>query len=365
MSLPNPPEKTPPGSKILLAFSGGIDSAVAAHLCREAGFTTRAVHLLLRPETDDAVQRKRTMLEKTARTLGIKALEILDLRSEFREEIMRRCWKIFNAGKTPNPCVLCNPLFKFGRLAALAEKRSCEKIATGHYARLLERGGEKFLARGFDRTKDQSYFLAGLSRSQLENAFFPLGKMTKNSVREMALALGLPNAHAPESQDVCFASGNLPLAETLRLEFNEAPHRGDFIFEPEGKVCGRHAGIHLYTPGQRKGTGVALGRPAYVRKIDPENANILLTDEDSALFSDSLTAENINWQTPQIPEKTFRAFVQIRYRASAVPASVTPSSGGETALVRFEHPVRAVAPGQAAVFYDAENEIVLGGGVIR
>lgn len=357
--------RIPHGSKILLAFSGGVDSTVAAYLCKNAGFHILAVHLMLFPQAEEEEQRKRRELERTARAIGIEEVEFLNLEKDFREKIMHRCWEIFNAGKTPNPCAFCNPIFKFGRLSALAKEYGCERVATGHYAQLLENNGTISLARSFDRTKDQSYFLARLTRPQLETAFFPLGEMTKKSVRETALALGLPNALAPESQDICFAQGALPLAETLRREFNGIPRSGDFIHEQTGKICGRHGGIHLYTIGQRKGTGIALGKPAYVRKIDPGNANILLTDDEAALFRDSLETEDIQWQTPQIPAHPFRAFVQVRYRAPAVPAEVSPSGGGKTAFIRFEHPVRAIAPGQAAVFYDPGNETVLGGGFIR
>lgn len=349
--------------KILLAFSGGVDSAVAAYLCNAAGWDIFAVNMrfLEDPEED----RSRAETERVASALGLK-VHFLDLRQEFRSCVMHRCWEVFDSGKTPNPCAICNPVFKFGKLMEFALQHGCDALATGHYARIVENpDGTHSIARGVHRPKDQSYFLFGLSQKQIAYSRFPLGGMTKEEVRQIADSLGLPNAQKKESQDACFTPEDGSLAEMLRNKF-EAPIRpGCFIHADNGKVLGRHKGIHAYTIGQRKGTGIALGTPAYVSRIDSAHNIVYMTQDEQTLFTDTLTAENVNWQiTPPAPGTTFHARVQIRYRSGANPAAVTVEDDN-TCSVKFDSAVRAVTPGQAAVFYDGDDDHILGGGFIR
>lgn len=342
------------GDKVLLAFSGGVDSTIAAHLAKDAGLDVLAVCMRFLPGPD-----KSDEVRLAADALGIE-LRFLDLQNEFRREVMEPCWNIFESGKTPNPCALCNPVFKFGHLMDFAKANHCRKLITGHYARLQD----QVLSRGVHREKDQSYFLFALTPEQLAFSAFPLGDMTKDQVREIADRLGLPNSKAKESQDACFSpSDGRTLAEMLQAEFSGKIRKGHFICADNGKFVGCHKGIHAYTIGQRKGLGVALGKPAYVKKIDNTDNRIYITTEDTSLFSSSLTVEHLNWQQDPAGENPFHAQVQIRYRSPAVPAWVRISGDGSRAEVTFETPVRAVTPGQAAVFY--RDEAVLGGGFIR
>ena len=349
----------PEGSSLMVAFSGGVDSSVATHLCREAGYKVHAVfmsHLRGGP----AARKKAAA---AADVLGVP-LDFLELADEFETEIMHPAWEEYARGRTPNPCARCNPLFKFGRLIEYAKSRDCSGFVTGHYARILhEADGSTRLLRGACTQKDQSYFLFGLSPRQLAFSYLPLGLLEKIQVREIARGLGLPNADAPESQDACFApQDGTPLAEMLRRRFQAEPRKGDFLAS-DGTKLGPHNGMHAYTIGQRKGMGVALGAPAYVRKIDAASGNIVLTVDQEELFSDGAVLENPNWLRREYAEKdSFSCDVRIRYRSRNVRGTVTRTSTAELA-VRFDEPQRAVTPGQAAVFYEGDE--VIGGAWIQ
>ncbi len=354
-------KRFPAGSKILIGFSGGVDSSTAAYLCKEAGYRVLAVHMQFLPDSHDNEEKVR----QAAAALGDGIeLEFLDLRNEFRELVMRRCWDVFRSGRTPNPCVLCNPVFKFGRLAEYAGEKGCAGMATGHYAKIVQQGNILRLMRGSDRKKDQSYFLCRLTQEQLAYACFPAGDMDKAQVRSLASNLGLPNADAKESQDACFTPETGTLPEMLREMFGGTCRKGCFLHAETGKVLGPHKGIHAYTIGQRKGTGVALGCPAYVQKIDAAHGHIYITADEQTLFQNTLTASGAVWQIPP-PQTPFRAMVQIRYRSPAVPATVTSDTGSDSFSVQFDTPVRAITPGQAAAVYDPGNELLLGSGIIE
>ena len=356
---PDPFDGIPQGARILLAFSGGIDSSAAAWLCARAGFRVQCAYLRMDPaDPPEGPDRMR----RTAEALGL-SVDVLDCTDRFREEVMSRCCRIFEAGRTPNPCVLCNPLFKFGLLRQYALETGCAAMATGHYARRnRSRGGAggPVLFRGADPAKDQSYFLYGLSAEQLDFSCFPLGNMTKNDVRTLVRGLDLPNAQAKESQDVCFVPPGEQAGEYLHRFFHCPDRPGRFV-DMTGRVLGRHGGIHSFTPGQRKGTGVALGRPAYVRSLDPVRGDIVLTDDPAMLMSRRFRVDLLRLSGAVPGPDTFRADVQIRYRGRPAPAEITKISSG-AALVRFDEPQRAVTPGQAAVFYDGIRQ--LGGGII-
>ena len=345
------------GCRVMVAFSGGVDSSIAAYLCKQAGFEVRAVTMSLLGGTPDF-----SRAEATAAKLGIP-LEIIDLSGEFEQIVMRGTWEIYASGRTPNPCAVCNPRFKFGRLLDFARSRDCAALVTGHYARLIRTPGGPVLMKGLCREKDQSYFLFGLTPDQLSGACFPLGAMEKRTVRTMAAELGLSCADAPESQDACFApadGGNL--AEMLRCRFGAEAHCGNFV-DPSGKKLGRHSGIHAYTIGQRKGTGVALGRPAYVKAIHADSQEIVLTPDPADLMSGRVLLDPPNLLASEYAERTeFPCEVKIRYRSPAVPALVRrlPEGG---CLLTFEQAQRAVTPGQAAVFY--QGDTLLGGAWIR
>ena len=348
----DPFSRLTPGCPVMVAFSGGVDSSVAAYLCLKAGFQVRAVTMsLLGPENYDP-----SRAQQTADQLGIP-LEIIDLSKEFEETVMRGTWEIYAAGRTPNPCAVCNPKFKFGRLLEFARKNDCAALVTGHYARLdAAPDGSLRLRKGVCREKDQSYFLFGLSHDQLEHACFPLGGMEKSEVRSIASSLGLPSAEAKESQDACFAPADgSNMAEMLRCRFGASARTGNFV-DTAGKILGRHCGIHAYTIGQRKGTGVAMGRPAYVKSICAQTREIVLTPDSSELMSREVRLAKPNLLLREYEDRTeFPCEVKIRYRSPAVPAQVRQYP--DHCLLTFELPQRAVTPGQAAVFYDGDTLI--------
>jgi len=350
-------------SRLLVAFSGGIDSAVAAHLCFKADMDVLAVNMRLWGPDPEKTAQKDEQTRRVADALGIE-LCFLDLQEQFCEKVMRACWNEFASGRTPNPCALCNPMFKFGELLEFARQKNCAGLVTGHYARIVHNAdGSAVMLRGTCRAKDQSYFLYGLSQQQLQFSYMPLGAMDKSEVRLLASELGLPNSESPESQDICFApeDGSTP-AEMLRNLFHAEAVKGSFIHASNGKTLGQHDGIHANTVGQRKGTGIALGKPAYVKGIIPERREVLITDDEQTLFEREFTVGNLNFQSETFAEKeTFRSDVQIRYRSRPAPAEVRRISA-ESYRVIFDEPQRAITPGQSAVFYSAEQ--LLGGGVI-
>lgn len=339
------------GQHILLAFSGGIDSSAAAVLAKQAGLQVHAVYMDLFPGKD------LTRVREVADRLEID-LTVLDLTESFREKVMRYCWEEYRNGRTPNPCALCNPVFKFGVLTDYAKKMQYHALVTGHYASLqMQSSGHKALFRGADRKKDQSYFLFGLTQDQLDFSCFPLGGMTKDQVRTIVTNLDLPNASDPESQDICFATPELPVGELLRQTFQGNVPAGNFV-DPVGKILGKHNGIHTFTPGQRKGTGVALGKPAYVRSISAERNEVELVTDSSLLMADTLRFRRLISHCESLPSE-FRALIQIRYRSIPVEGTVTLTDDG-CGTVRFDTPVRSVTPGQAVVFYDDLRQIAGG-----
>ena len=352
-----PFRRIPQGSRILLAFSGGVDSAVAAVLALRAGYQVTAVHMTLLPGSEESWRKA----QEAAAKLGIELVRA-DRMDVFERAVLRPSWDMYKSGFTPNPCALCNPAVKFGSLMPLMEQYGCAAFATGHYAKLLDSpDGSTVLARGSYREKDQSYFLFGLPQEQLARIVFPLGDMTKPEVRKIACELGLPNAGSKESQDACFTPPDRTAAEFLHDHFGEHVPDGTFAAASDGRILGRHDGIYAYTVGQRKGTGVALGVPAWVSKIDAGENKVWLTTNPDDLLRDSLVLPCAHWISKPAEAAEFRAQVRIRYRSRPADASVLLSPNG-VVFIRFDVPQRAVTPGQAAVIYDGEK--LLGGGWI-
>jgi len=352
-----PFRRLPQGSRILMAFSGGVDSTVAAVLALRAGYQVTAVHMTLLPGGESA----RKKAEEAAAKLGIELIHA-DCSDVFERVVLRPSWDMYKSGFTPNPCAICNPRVKFGSLMPLMEQHGCTAFATGHYAKAIDgEDGGTTLARGSYREKDQSYFLFGLSREQLARVVFPLGGMTKPEVREIARELGLPNAESKESQDACFMPPDKTAAEFLHEHFGERVPGGTFAAAPDGRILGRHDGIYAYTIGQRKGTGVAMGVPAWVSRIDASENKVWLTTNPDDLLRDALVLPCANWIAKPAEAVEFRAQVQIRYRSRPADASVFLSPNG-VVFIKFDAPQRAVTPGQAAVIYDGDR--LLGGGWI-
>jgi tRNA-uridine 2-sulfurtransferase len=359
------------GGRVIAALSGGVDSGCAAARLLDRGLEVIGVTLRLwacgEGADPDAGARSCCGLDgldaarATAAVLGIPHY-VLDVREAFERLVLRPSWGDYARGRTPNPCVLCNEAIKFGLLLERATALGATHVATGHYARLEARpDGTTALLRGIDRRKDQSYFLFAVPSEVLARALFPLGALTKAEVRAEARRRGLPSAERRESQDACLGGAGVPFAEALRARLREAARPGEIVDDSDS-VIGRHDGIHLFTLGQRRALGVALGRRAFVRAIDAASARVFVTTDPARTTSSELLVERTRWLVPAPPAaRPLAAQVQIRYRSAPAPAQIAAASGS-TARVRFESPQRAVTPGQAAVFYDGER--LLGGGVI-
>ena len=348
-----------------IGLSGGVDSASAAFLLLQTGHSVAGVTMRIwdgsvnmpassrqgcfGPDEEEDVAAAGAVCQY----LGIPFIEV-DLRAEYHHHVLDLFRTEYRLGRTPNPCVLCNPLLKFGFLCQKARQQiSFDRFATGHYARIVQRKGRLYLCRGADPRKDQTYFLYRLSQEQLAQTFFPLGDWTKERVRELALQQGLPVASRPESQDFIGTHYNVLFSPS------ETPS-GDIVDE-EGRVLGHHEGIVHYTVGQRKGLRIASTEPWYVLRIEPQT-NRVVVSRRSHMFFPGLIADHAVWATELHPGTTFRAAVRIRQKHTEAPANVEIIDA-VTFRVMFDDPQLAVTPGQSAVIYD--GDVVLGGGIIR
>ena len=340
-----------------MAMSGGVDSSVGAGLLLERGYVVQGVSLRMwEGETGPRVCSDYRGAKDIAALLGIPH-EILDLRTQFVEAVVKPFAKDYLRGRTPNPCVACNRDFKLGALLKWAKEQGADYVATGHYARLVRDAKSERMSifRGADRAKDQSYFLFALKQEQLARTLFPLGEMQKTDVRERARRWTLPVAERPESQDICFGDYKA-LVESYAEESELAS--GDIV-DRSGKVLGRHAGIHGVTIGQRRGLGISAPRPLYVVDIEDTLKRVVVGTKEE-LGCRGLVARDVNWIEP-LEKEEIAAEVQVRYRSSAIPCVIRTKIDGSYE-VRFKETFPAVTSGQAAVFYRGAR--VLGGGWI-
>ncbi|MBN2295763.1 MAG: tRNA 2-thiouridine(34) synthase MnmA [Pirellulales bacterium] len=407
-------------SRVVLALSGGVDSSMAGYLLKQAGHEVIGVFILhvpaskkglgpferigstgdLRVEDEKSIQKdsnpflfvEAAEAQKVAYGLGIQ-FEVLDLQHEF-QPVIDYFVDEYAAGRTPNPCIFCNALIKFGKLYEYAESIGAEHLATGHYAHILNPGtSQARLCRGCDPDKDQSYFLYNIERGILPKLIFPVGKYTKAEIRSMATDLDLHAAEKPDSQDICFVAKEEHAAYVRRILTERAAQEviGDIITERSGEIVnpkrtnlfsymndpdplsrsgpivtvdgrevGRHQGIENFTVGQRKGIGVALGEPHYVIRIEAEGRRVIVGTRDQ-LARRELTVKSANWLVDP-PGERFRAEVKIRYSTPAVAAEIEILDSDRFRVV-FDKPCFGVAPGQGAVCYD--GDVVLGGGWIE
>jgi len=354
----SPTEGIPPGERVVIAMSGGVDSSVAAALLIKQGFRVIGITLLLHACNYNIGKACCGMegvaqAREVAGALGIPHY-VLSWEKQFEDLVLRPVWEEFARGRTPNPCLLCNECIKFGLLLDRAREMGASWMATGHYARIVACGPEaRALLRAIDRNKDQSYFLARLTNDQLQRSIFPLGDLRKEQVRELARQFGLPNAEAPDSQDACMMASGGSFAESLRTKFGEASMKGPIVGS-DGRTVKFHGGIHQFTVGQRKGIGIASKSRLWVKAIDGVNGAVLVTDDADELLSGGLEASHVRWLGDKPTIWPLECEIQVRYRQQPVKAFVE-SFENDSVRVTFSRPIRAVTPGQAAVFFDGER----------
>jgi tRNA-uridine 2-sulfurtransferase len=353
--------------RVLLGMSGGVDSSVAGYLLREQGYDVVGVTMKVWPQ--DCISRAEDKCcgpqavadaRGVAHALGIPHY-VVDEADQFERFVIDYFSSEYQAGRTPNPCVMCNEKLKFGNLWSKAKALGCDFIATGHYAIIEHRADGAVLRKGVDLRKDQSYFLFSLRQSQLRRAVTLLGRMTKPQIREIAHSLGLKVADKMDSQEICFVPGN-DYKAFLRSHLGEHEfHRGE-IYDLGGNFIGEHDGIELFTIGQRKGLPGGSARPRYVVDLDPEMNRVIVGDADD-LIVDEFEIDRVNWHVAGIddPGSLFGATVKIRYNHPGTTATVV-RLGDNRARIHLHEPQRAVTPGQAAVIYN--GDVVLGGGWI-
>jgi tRNA-specific 2-thiouridylase len=360
------PASTP--KKVVLGMSGGVDSSVAAKLLKDQGYEVLGVTLKVWEEEDETAVSKRWQ-ERGCCKVGIAkhvaelldiSHQVVDTRASFQQGVIDDFIGGYLQGTTPNPCVRCNERVKFGGLFQVAEQLGADYIATGHYATIQQdEAGTSFLARGRDTNKDQSYFLYRIPAKWLSKMLFPLGDMEKPQVWTEAEAMGLPVEELKESQEICFVTqGNY--REFLKEHAPQAKNPGNFV-DAEGHELGQHEGVAFYTPGQRKGLGIATGNRLYVQRVVPDlNLVVLGPPEDLDTTTCQLADLNIFSRESLVEGQIID--IKFRYGSPAVPATLQWDS--ETSMsVIFETPVRALSPGQSAVFYAGDR--VLGGGIIQ
>lgn len=347
--------------RVIVAMSGGVDSSVSAYLLKQAGYDVVGVHMHLWCEERQGKGAQRRPCcgvedvrdaEAVCRRLGLP-FYVLNFEAEFKSHVVDYFCREYQEGRTPNPCVACNEHLKFSLLLQRALSLDASYLATGHYARIEHMAGSYRLLKGLDIAKDQSYFLYMLGQQQMARLLFPVGRLTKDQVRQAAVEAGLPVFAKPESMDICFVDGDY--RSFLAPRWSQLP--GDIV-DMHGKLLGTHQGLAGYTIGQRH--GLRLDRPdrLYVLSIDVAG-NRLVVGPEPSLYQDSLLAGDLKW-THEQPAGRAEVVARVRYRSEGAAATVIPI--GDTAHVFFARPQRAVAPGQAVVFYSGSE--VLGGGTI-
>ncbi|MCL1846865.1 MAG: tRNA 2-thiouridine(34) synthase MnmA [Coriobacteriia bacterium] len=346
-------------SSVLIALSGGVDSSVAAYLTVQAGHTCTGATMRLYDGDDNASASAITDARAICDHLQIPH-EVLDLTATFTQQVIAPFIAAYERGWTPNPCIACNRHLKFACLLAHAQETGFNYVATGHYARIDydKDTGHHLLKRALDRSKDQSYVLYTLTQEQLAHTLFPLGGLTKEQVRELASAQGLPTADKGESQDICFIPNHDYGAFIRRTTGREYPP-GDIV-DTQGRRLGTHQGIIGFTIGQRKGIGIAAAQPLYVKEIDPQTATVVVGTE-ADLYGKVATVEDINLIVSGSFEGAIRATAKHRYRSPEQPVTVTQLEEDRLEVV-FDEPQKAITKGQALILYD--GDLVLGGGTI-
>ena len=358
---------SPNRQRVVCGMSGGVDSSATAALLLEQGYEVIGITLKLWPQ--DCVNRAEDKCCGPQAVTDARAVchqldipyYLVDESADFQKHVIQYFAEEYKAGRTPNPCVMCNQNLKFGRLIDRADQLGADFIATGHFARVEKNadGSRHLLKRGCDPRKDQSYFLFSLRQDQLARVLFPLGAKTKSDTREVARQCQLKTADKEESMEICFVPDN-NYGGFLQAAHLVEKHRGE-ITDLHGRVLGHHDGIEFYTIGQRRGLGITTPKPVYVVELDPV-ANRVVVGDESALESDEFTAERCNWHPFAELDEAIEVTAKIRYNHPGATATLTPAGKG-VVKVKMHTPQRAITPGQAAVFY--QDDLVVGGGWIR
>jgi tRNA-specific 2-thiouridylase len=353
-------------SRVVVGMSGGVDSSAAAALLLKSGYDVIGITLKLWPQ--DCVSRAEDKCcgpqavmdaRSVSHKLGIPYY-LVDEAAEFQKQVINYFAEEYRAGRTPNPCVMCNERLKFGNLINRARQLGAEYVATGHFARVEkdEATGRHLLKRGRDPRKDQSYFLFSLKQDQLARVIFPLGEMTKSDTREIAREEHLKTAEKEESMEICFVPDK-DYGKFLQQAKLVEKHKGEIV-DTTGRVLGHHDGIEFYTIGQRKGLGLSSPKPLYVIELDPK-ANRVIVGDESLLDRAEFIVDRCNWIPFENPPASIEVTAKIRYNHPGTPATITPGANG-SATVKLHIPQRAITPGQACVFY--QDDLVVGGGWI-
>ena len=351
-------------ARVIVGMSGGVDSAVAAYLLKQQGHDV--IGVMLRCWVAEDGTESRCCEIEDARSIAWKIgipFHVHNSLAEFRETVTKPFVRDYILGLTPNPCIECNRFVKWENFLYMTKVLQADYVATGHYASVeFLPNGRYAVRKASHAEKDQAYMLYKLTQEQLSRTLMPLGGFTKQEVRRIAEESGIPVADKPDSQEICFVPDGDYAAYVAANAEEDVPGEGNFVDE-EGRVLGRHQGIIHYTVGQRKGLGIALGHPAYIKKIDTVTNEIVIAEE-SSLYSGEIVCRDVNYQSIDMPEPgtVFHGTVKVRYHHEGASARIEALSA-DTARVTFDEPVRAAAPGQSAVWYD-ENGYVIGGGVI-
>ena len=352
-------------SRVIIGMSGGVDSAVAAYLLKSQGH--EVIGVTLRTWVSDDGEESRCCEIDDARGVAAKIgipYHVFNCTQDFKKYVTDPFVEDYLKGMTPNPCVVCNRKVKWDRMLYHANVLGADLVATGHYAQTVRKDNGRYTVKqALHAAKDQTYMLYQLSQDQLKRTLMPLGEYSKEEVRSIAVKEGIPVADKPDSQEICFVPDGHYTDFIRDNADKEIPGEGDFVDE-EGRVLGRHKGIFHYTVGQRKGLGLPLGYPAYVKQIDVERNEVVIGDE-SSVMTDVIECDKVNFLAIEglEPGDKISARTKIRYHHKAAPSLVEAIGDGRIRIT-FEEPVKAPAPGQAAVFYDKED-CVIGGGTIR
>jgi tRNA-specific 2-thiouridylase len=361
--ISTPPPTLKKGARVVVGMSGGVDSSVAAHLLKQQGYEVIGVTMKVWPQ--DCISRAEDKCcgpqaiadaRAVAHALGIPHY-VVDEGENFERLVIDYFTAEYQAGRTPNPCVMCNEKVKFGNLWGKAKSIGADFIATGHYAIVEHRDGRTVLRKGRDPRKDQSYFLFSLRQPQLTRALLPLGAMEKTEIRAIARTLGLKTADKQDSQEICFVPGN-DYKAFLKSHMGAGEFHPGGIYDKSGRRVAEHEGIELFTIGQRKGLPGGSPKPVYVIDIDPATSSVIVGDAED-LITEEFEMDHCTWHTEA--DEPFEVTVKIRYAHPGAAATVFPGANG-AARVRLHVPARAVTPGQAAVCYRGDE--VLGGGWI-